>query len=245
MASIPLAVNPPVPPPTDTVQQAGAIGDGELRDQQVQAAAQENQIRALSLEEEMKFRQLEPQYVTRDDNGKPTGFDWNGFQKAAMIAGVSPMTLAAAGKAQADYQSSLLTMNAKQREKEEALNTHAYNSLENMRGMSDPHQRQKIYSNALVSAANMGSDVSKWPQQAPDDNRLDVIETALGMHAQALADSKIQAEANEAAAKGRESDVNATLGETNPAIEPAAAPASQMWASPVHSGTADRKEWWN
>jgi hypothetical protein len=237
-------VNPPVPP-NDPIQQAGAIGDEEPRAQQVQAAEQENQMRALSLQDEMKFRELEPQYVTRDDSGKPTGFDWNGFQKAAMIAGVSPKTLALIGKAQADYRSSLLAMNAKQRESEEALSTHAYNSLKNMRGVSDPHRRRAIYSNALVSAANMGSDVSKWPQQAPDDNGLDVIETGLGMHAQALADSKTEAEANEAAAKGRESDVNAALGETNPAVEPAAAPASQTWASPVHSGTADRKEWWN
>jgi hypothetical protein len=179
-------------------------GQMQLQQQQIQAATQENQMRQLQLQDSMKMRDLMPQFVTRDENNKVTGYDWSGFQNAAMSAGVSPGTISALGKSQAEYQLSLQNLTAKERENQQALNKFGFDSLESVRGEKDPTQRQLKYQQAITQAAKMGADTRNYPQQAPDDNGLDVLEAGLGMHAQALANAKTTTETFEAQQKGQQ-----------------------------------------
>src|SRR5579872_4497344 len=106
MASIPLAVR--VPDPNDPLRtastlqdmavqrqaaaRAAALAPGQLHLQQqalqqgqqdIQAGQQQNQIRALSMQDDLKLRDLEQHFVQRDDSGKPVGYDWSGFSNAA------------------------------------------------------------------------------------------------------------------------------------------------------------------
>src|SRR6516162_9133278 len=116
-------------------------GQMQLQQQQIQEATQENQMRQLQLQDSMKMRDLMPQFVTRDEDNKVTGYDWSGFQNAAMSAGVSPGTISALGKSQAEYQLSLQNLTAKERENQQALNKFGFDSLESVRGEKDPTQR--------------------------------------------------------------------------------------------------------
>src|SRR5215469_16697677 len=110
-----LSIKPPQPQ-SDPLEQYTRLvqlrQQQQLGQQQIIGAQQENQMRQLQLQDSLKMRDLTPQFVTKDASGKVTGYDWNGFQNAAMSAGVSPGTIAGVGKAQADYMLSMQNLSA-------------------------------------------------------------------------------------------------------------------------------------
>ena len=105
MASIPLpalAVQPPQNSPLTDVGKILAL-KSLLQNQQYQQQAQplqlqemqnQTQMSNLALQDRQKMTALQPQFVQRDETGKPTGFDLNGFSQAALGQGVSLNSLA-------------------------------------------------------------------------------------------------------------------------------------------------------
>jgi len=161
------------------MQQRVQLGQGQLQEQQQQ------------IKDAQTLRTISPQFVKKDDSGKPIGYDYDGFFNAAQNAGVSPTTLVPMQKNIAEAVSSKLKATKEQRDNEEAVNNQAFNHLEGLRGVADPNQRQQMWNSALQWAQqNAPSSAKTLPQQAPDDNGLGIIEAQLGMHAQQLSDSK-------------------------------------------------------
>jgi hypothetical protein len=94
---------------------------------------------------------------------------------------------------------------------EEALNKQGFEKLESIKGIADPGQRQAQYSSALQWAQQNNVDISKFPQQVPNNEMLSGLEAGFGMHAQAVADAKDLAQTQEASSRVHEADVKAKL----------------------------------
>src|SRR5262249_2247666 len=65
----------------------------QLRSQEIQGAQLENQQRTLALQDQQTLRDLAPKYIQKDNSGKVTGFDYDGFTSEAGARGVSPASL--------------------------------------------------------------------------------------------------------------------------------------------------------
>jgi hypothetical protein len=175
--------------------------------QQVQAGQLENQQRQLQMQDMMTLRKLSPQYVTKDDQGNVTGYDWDGFYKAAAGSGVNPNTLATVQKTVNEAQLARVNLSKAQLDQENEINKGAFERLEGLRGIQDPNQRQAAYMQALQWAKFKGAQVGNFPTVLPPgDEGINQMEAMLGMHAQQLADAKTAAETKEAGARAGESE---------------------------------------
>src|SRR5580700_5608328 len=91
---------------------------------------QENQQRALQLQDSQTLRALAPNHVQKDADGNVTGFDTQGLIKDAASKGVNPATLQ---KMQVDYLDLVqkkMAVSKEQRDAENASNDKAYQILE-------------------------------------------------------------------------------------------------------------------
>lgn len=159
---------------------------------------QENQQRALELKDAQTLRSIAPNHVQKDANGNVTGFDTKGFLSEAAGKQVNPATLQKLQLGYADVVQKTAAAGKATLENEQAANKAAYEALESMRAIKDPAKRQAAYQAALPSLQKQGVDTSTFPQQVPqDDAGLSDFEAHLGMHAQVLADAKMQAETAE------------------------------------------------
>lgn len=177
-------------------QQAAAMAPGQqqIQQQQIQAGQQQNQMGALQLQDAQTLRQLSPQFVTKDESGKVTGYDFNGFLNAARTSGVNPATLNQMQTQQLEVQKNILGLSDSQRAAQQSQNKAGYEMLEGLRGVKDPAERQVSYSQGLANLQKQGVDVSKLPAQAPTDEQLPQYEVPLGIHAQLLADAKTKSD---------------------------------------------------
>lgn len=159
----------------------------------LQQQQQENQMRQMQIQDQQALRDLSPNYVKRGDDGKVTGYDWEGFFRGAAEKGVSPQTLQ---KMQADHMQTLksyMELDKTEREKEASNNDWMFQTIEGLKGITDPAQRQNAYQQAVAAARKRGMDVQQFPPQAPSNDELTALETPLGMHAQILKNAETEA----------------------------------------------------
>jgi len=179
--------------------------------QQTQGLQLENQQRQLQLQDAQTLRSIAPNHLTRDEDGKVNGYDWQGLFDEASQRGVNPATLNKMQMDQADVRQKLASASKSERENWEGLMKEAYEHVEGVRGIQDPQQRQQLYSHALGWAAKNKVDISQFPKQAPDDNGLSPIESQLGMTSQHLADAKTAAEGQKMGAEAGLSQIKLGL----------------------------------
>jgi hypothetical protein len=181
-------------------QLSNSLQTGQMQRQGMQ---QEQQLQSLTIQQKQQevkdqqtLRTLSPNFITKDPSGKVTGYDYDGLFNQAAQSGVSPQTLSTFQKSISEAALAKANVSKAQLENEGTVNSQAFNHLDGLRGIQDPAQRQQAWGSALQWAQqNAGTlktlniDPTKLPQQAPDDNGLNLIEASLGMHAQQLADA--------------------------------------------------------
>jgi hypothetical protein len=189
--------------PLDTYAKMQAIlgGQQEQQTRQLQQTAlgQENQQRALSLQDAQTLRSLAPNHVIKDADGNVKGFDTPGLIQAAAAKGVNPNTLTQMQNQYAESVKNLASANESVRNNEIARNKAAYEVLEGVR-QADPANRASVLRQALPNLQKLGVDTSELaaPNLPLDDKSLDSFEAGLGMHQQAITDAKTAAETNKA-----------------------------------------------
>lgn len=205
-----LYVHPPAPQdPGETIQRALTLRalmnqaqyQQQLQPLQIQEAQQRAQQQTLQtqalqkqVDDQRTIATTAPQFTIKDDSGKPTGFDEEGFANALQGKGVNPLTINAWRTNNAETKQKLAAADKSVRENADAINNEAYNHLEGVRSTTDPDSRQQAWQAGHDWAQKHGIDTSKWSPNAPDDNGLNLIEASLGMHAQQVADAGKQAE---------------------------------------------------
>lgn len=201
---------PPVqPPPQPLDQQAKATAiAGEQQAQQ--SEAQKIQLQQMQLDDQKTLRSLQPQFVQKDEAGKPTGYDWNGLIAAAQ-GKVMPATLFGLQKQQSDLRQSMATATSDELKNQKDINGQLYERAEGLKGITDPGERQKHYESTLGWAQQHGLNVNQWPAIAPDNDHITALESEFGMHAQALADQKTAAETTESTQKAANEGAQAQL----------------------------------
>ena len=159
----------------------------------LQSTQQENQMRQLQMQDQQALRELAPSYVQRGEDGKVKGYDWDGLFRGAAAKGVSPPTLQALQKQHLETQQSYMNLDKAQREKEQGNNQWMFETIEGLKGVADPAQRQAQYMRSVMEAQKRGMDVGQFPPQAPSNDDLTALEAPLGMHAQVLKNAETQA----------------------------------------------------
>ena len=162
------------------------------------ALSQENQQRALQLQDSQTLRSLAPQHIQKDSDGNVTGFDTQGLIRDAASKGVNPNTLNQMQTQYLDTVQKKAQISKEQREEENASNDKAYQILEGVRSLTDPQQQQQNFLASIPKLQKLGIDTSKYPQQLPNDpaaqkQMFDSFESTLGVHKQVLADAETQA----------------------------------------------------
>lgn len=197
MGNIPLPVLSLTPPPDPVggLQRILAIKQllGQQKTQQLQQTGmeQENQQRALTLQDQQTLRAIAPQHITKDSSGTVTGFDTEGFLNDAAAKQVNPNTINTMRLNYADSVSKMASASEQVRANEQAKNKTMFETLESVRGVQDPQQRQAALQQAIPSLQKQGVDTSKIPTNQPiSDDMINQFEAHLGMHAQSIADAK-------------------------------------------------------
>lgn len=207
MATIPLpalhiAPQQEQPGPLDAyaklLQLRNLQAQGQTQQLNQTALSQENQQRALQLQDAQTLRSLAPNHIKKDSDGNVTGFDMPGLLNEAAGKQVNPNTLTQMGNQYSESVKNLAASDEATRNNELAKNKASYELLESVRSLKDPAQQQQAYQQGLPKLQKLGIDTSKMPPQAPTDPAaFDAAEATLGMHAQALADAKTTAETAE------------------------------------------------
>jgi hypothetical protein len=140
-----LDVNKPAPaPPPDALaefQRAASLQTEAARQQAIQAQTEaqqtSNQAQALALKDEMTRRQLAPQFVQKDANGKPIGFDTEGLYNAMLEQGADPANIATMRMKQIEMQKAVLGLGDAQLAHADKVNDEIANSLNSVRDIQD------------------------------------------------------------------------------------------------------------
>jgi hypothetical protein len=140
-----LDVNKPAPaPPPDALaefQRAASLQTEAARQQAIQAQTEaqqtSNQAQALALKDEMTRRQLAPQFVQKDANGKPIGFDTEGLYNAMLEQGADPANIATMRMKQVEMQKAVLGLSDAQLAHADKVNDEIANSLNSVRDIQD------------------------------------------------------------------------------------------------------------
>jgi hypothetical protein len=104
---------------------------------QTQGIQQQNQAQGLQLQDEMLRRQLAPQFVQKDENGKPNGFDTEGLYNAMLAGGADPMSIQAMRMKQVEMQKALLGLNDAQIEHQQKINGVLVDGIESVRDANE------------------------------------------------------------------------------------------------------------
>jgi len=169
----------------------GQQTENQVQQAQLTGVQQENQQRALQLQDAQTLRALAPQHVVKDADGNVTGFDTNGLLQDAAAKGVNPQTINTMRLNYADTVSKLASADQQVRANEQAKNKALFETLESVRSIQDPAQRQAALTGALPNLQKLGVDTSQIPKNQPlTDDMLTQAEAGLGMHSQAISDAK-------------------------------------------------------
>lgn len=165
----------------------------QQREQAVRQAQIQNQAMQQQADQQKQAATLQPKFVTRDENGKVTGFDNEGYENALTEAGLGQLAIAHQTQ-RADAVSKLAAADKTTRDKIKDIHQGMYERLEGIKGITDPAERQQHYLSSLRWAQQNGVDVGQWPTQAPSNDQLTHFEGDLGMSGQLLADADKQAD---------------------------------------------------
>lgn len=192
-----LALNPQQSQdPLAQIKNVLAIRNQQQQGQLQQQAVQEGQI---NLQDTQNMRNLAPQFVQKDESGKVTGFDNEGYYNALRGAGVSPAKVATMQNTIATATKNLADAGAAEQALHEKKNNNLYQIYEGVRDTaSDPtadvSKVNAAYQSALPQLRSLGVDISKFPAQFTTTGQaIDAIksfEIPLGMHKQQIEDSK-------------------------------------------------------
>lgn len=173
------------------------------RQQQITAADTQNQAAQMALREQQAMRSTAPQYVTKDQDGKPTGFDTEGYYNDLLGQGVNPATVAAQRQAQVNYQKSMVGLTADQLKLHNDMNDQAYELIEPLREhaadpKADINDINGSWQGIAPRLVSLGMNPKELPASfaSPADMKakLDNFIAELGQHKQMLTDAKTQAD---------------------------------------------------
>jgi hypothetical protein len=202
-------------PPADPLERYGQLlgvqrlaAQQNLQQSQIQNAQLETQSKQLELAQQQRdaqdaqtMRTQAPNFVQKDDSGKVTGFDSDGYLNSLLSNGVSPTKVAAIKMQQAQTSKALADSGEANLKLQDAKVDNAYNILEGVRNVAKmpnagPNTVQGAYQDALPKLQQLGIDTSKYPQNFSQvgDQGLQQFEASLGAHKQIIADAKTQAE---------------------------------------------------
>lgn len=218
-------------------QQAQAMGPGQLAQQQniTQAQQMQNQQAQLDLQDSQNQHKLGPQFLQKDDSGKITGFDNEGYYNALIGSGMNPAKVNGLRQQQLTYQTGLATLGKDQLNLQNEKNSDAYQIVEPLRqATNDPkadvaHINQ-VWGSVAPQLARLGINPQQLPASfaSPQEaaQKLQDFEIELGQHKQLLADAETTSKTNQQNAKAQLDQAEAaqkgsplTMMETNPVTE--------------------------
>lgn len=175
-----------------------------------QAAQMQNQQSALDLQDAQNAHKLGPQFLQKDDSGKITGFDNEGYYNALISSGMNPAKIQAMRTQNLTYQQGVNKLGADQLDLQNKKNDDAYQIVEPIRQLTqdpsaDVGRVNTVWAGVAPKLQRLGIDPKSLPAsfQSPQDaaQKLQDFETELGQHKQLLADAKTQSETNQSNAK--------------------------------------------
>jgi hypothetical protein len=205
----------PLNPPTDPLEEYSKLlsvqrlqAGQQLQQSQIQNAQLDTQQKQLEVAQQQRdaqdqqtMRAQAPNYVQKDDSGKITGFDNDGYLNSLLGNGVSPTKVSAIRMQQAQTTKALADSGDAVIKLQDAKLDNAYNVLEGVRAIAKnpnagPNTVQGAYQDALPKLTQLGFDTSKYPQNFSQvgDAGLQQFEAAIGAHKQIVADAKTQSE---------------------------------------------------
>jgi hypothetical protein len=217
----------------------------QQRQQQVAQGAAQTQMIQQQAQDQMQMRKLAPQYVQRDDDGKPNGFDTEGYYNGLLAAGVPVQTVQGERMKNLEFQKGLMQLNNDELKLQNDKNNQAYEIVEPLRQhAADPKADINDINQTYQKIAPRLLQLGIKPQDLPASfdtpqhmaGALENLETELGQHKQMLADAKTQAETakDTAAASGEWKgeptvglEINTKTGETRPMQGAAVTPQMQ------------------
>ena len=153
----------PAPPPDALAEfqraaqlQTAAAQQDAIR-AQTQAQTQQNEMQAMQLKDEQLRRSLAPQFVQKDANGKPTGFDNEGLYNAMLEGGADPMSITALRMKQVEMQKALLGLSDAQIAHQDKVNDELANSLSSVEDIQNK-TRPKATTTPLAPSAVSGAE---------------------------------------------------------------------------------------
>lgn len=211
------ALQIPEQSPTDPLEQYGKLlsiqklgAQQELQKSQIQNAQLETQSKQLDIAQQQRdaqdaqtMRAQAPNFIQKDQDGKVTGFDSDGYYNSLLGNSVSPTKVNALRLQNAQASKALSESGEANIKLSDAKIDNAYNLLEGMRTLAKdpnagPNTIQGKYMDTLgqLQKLNLGVDTSKFPQQFSQvgDAGLQQFEAQIGAHKQIINDAKTQSE---------------------------------------------------
>ncbi len=217
------------------MQQSAAMAPGQLeqQDQQIQAQQMQNQQAQLELQDQQNAHKLGPQFLQKDDSGKITGFDNEGYYNALIGSGMNPAKVNGMRQQQLTYQQGLQKLSKDQLDLQNEKNDNAYQIIEPLRQAANDPKADVAHVNStwqavapkLLALGIRPQDIPasfQTPQEAA--GKIQDFENELGQHKQMLTDAETQSKTNQQNAKAQLDQAEAaqkgsplTMMETNPA----------------------------
>jgi hypothetical protein len=196
-----------------------------LQQAQIQNAQLDTQSKQLEVAQQQRdaqdqqtMRSQAPNFVQKDQSGKITGYDTDGYFNSLLSNGVSPIKIVAMRQQQAQSSKAISDAGESAIKLADAKNDNAYNILEGVRAIAKspqagPNTTQGAYVDALGQLQKLGVDTSKYPQQFSQvgDQGLQQFEAQLGLHKQIINDAQKQAEIGKNTSAQTASDVETQI----------------------------------
>ena len=185
------------------MQQRQQLQPGALQQQSQQTQAQQMQLQQqqLDLQDAQNAHKLGPQFLQKDDSGKITGFDNEGYYNALIGTGMNPAKVNQLRMQNVTYQQNLQKLGKDQLDLQNEKNDNAYQIVEPLRqAANDPkadagHVNQ-VWQSIAPQLLKLGLNPAELPASfaTPQEaaQKLQDFETELGQHKQMLADAKTE-----------------------------------------------------
>jgi hypothetical protein len=200
--------------PQNAMAEYARIGALKQQTAQSQAATQgqqiQNQQQQIELQDQQNAHKLGPQFLQKDDSGKITGFDNEGYYNALIGSGMNPAKVMQLRTQQLTYQQGLSKLGKDQLDLQDDKNNKAYQIAAPLHEMAmdpnaDINHINQVYHDSIPRWLALGLDPKTLPASfaSPQDAqaKLQDLMTELGQHKQMLADTKTQAETSQETSK--------------------------------------------
>ena len=147
--------------PLQEFEQASALksqaGQQQIQQQQATALSQQNQMAAMQLKDEQLRRQLAPQFVQKDADGKPTGFDSDGLYNSMLQQGADPLTIQNMRMKQVEFQKSLIGLSDAQSARLEKVHDAMYDAIQSVEGVQNKTYKPAAAAPTIPNASGVPS----------------------------------------------------------------------------------------